>query len=119
MSTYVPPPQGSALPDIAEPILPGPDSPGALTAEEAADLGVAPPQKPRSLLRRGWEVFAENKLALASVVLVLLIILFCFVGPLIYHTDQVAHEPRPTAVPAPGASTCSAATTSATTCSAG
>jgi peptide/nickel transport system permease protein len=88
MSTYVPPPQGSALPDIAEPILPGPESPGALTDEEAADLGVAPPQKSRSLLRRGWEVFAENKLALASVVLVLLIILFCFVGPLIYKTDQ-------------------------------
>ena len=45
--------------------------------------------KPRSLLRRGWEVFAENKLALASLGLIVFIVLFCFVGPLIYHTNQV------------------------------
>jgi peptide/nickel transport system permease protein len=41
------------------------------------------------LLRRGWEVFAENKLALASLGMLVFIVLFCFVGPLIYHTDQV------------------------------
>ena len=41
------------------------------------------------MLRRGWEVFAENKLALASLGLALFMIGFCFVGPLIYHTDQV------------------------------
>ena len=45
--------------------------------------------KPRSLLRRGWEVFAENRLALASLGMIVFIVLFCFVGPLIYHTDQV------------------------------
>ena len=45
--------------------------------------------KPRSMLRRGWEVFAENRLALASLGMVVFIVLFCFVGPLIYHTDQV------------------------------
>ena len=45
--------------------------------------------KPRGLLRRGWEVFAENKLALASLGMLVFIVLFCFVGPLIYHTDQV------------------------------
>jgi peptide/nickel transport system permease protein len=45
--------------------------------------------KPRGLLRRGWEVFAENKLALASLGMIVFIVLFCFVGPLIYHTDQV------------------------------
>jgi peptide/nickel transport system permease protein len=61
---------------------------GALTGTEAAALGLAPPQKPRSLLRRGWEVFAENKLALASLALVIFIVLFCFVGPLFYSTDQ-------------------------------
>jgi peptide/nickel transport system permease protein len=48
-----------------------------------------PPAKPHGLLYRGWSVFAENKLALASVVLLVLILLFCFVGPHIYHTDQV------------------------------
>ena len=45
--------------------------------------------KPRSLLRRGWEVFAENRLALASLGMVVFIVLFCYVGPLVYHTDQV------------------------------
>ena len=41
------------------------------------------------MLRRGWEVFAENKLALASIAMILLIVLFCFAGPLVYHTNQV------------------------------
>jgi peptide/nickel transport system permease protein len=45
--------------------------------------------KPRSMLRRGWEVFAENRLALASLGMVVFIVLFCYVGPHIYHTDQV------------------------------
>jgi peptide/nickel transport system permease protein len=67
-----------------------PETPGAvLTSEEAADLGLAPAAKPRSLLQRGWEVFAENKLALASLAFAILMVAFCFVGPLIYHTNQV------------------------------
>jgi peptide/nickel transport system permease protein len=45
--------------------------------------------KPRGLMRRGWEVFAENRLALVSLGLLVFIVLFCFIGPLIYHTDQV------------------------------
>jgi peptide/nickel transport system permease protein len=45
--------------------------------------------KPRSLLRRGWDVFAENKLALVSLAVLIFIILFCFAGPHLYHTDQV------------------------------
>jgi peptide/nickel transport system permease protein len=61
-------------------VLPEPD-PGAGAA--------APGAKPRSLLRRGWEVFAENKLALVSLGFIVFILLFCFVGPHIYHTDQV------------------------------
>jgi peptide/nickel transport system permease protein len=63
--------------------------PNAVTAVEAAELGLTPAAKPRSMLRRGWEVFAENKLALASVVILILIVAFCYVGPLIYHTNQV------------------------------
>ncbi|MGH3406486.1 MAG: ABC transporter permease [Streptosporangiaceae bacterium] len=49
----------------------------------------SPASKPHGLLRRGWEVFAENRLALASLVVIIFIVLFCFVGPHIYHTDQV------------------------------
>ena len=62
---------------------------GNLTAVEAAELGLAPAAKPRSMLRRGWEVFAENRLALASIVMLVLIFAFCFIGPLLYHTDQI------------------------------
>ena len=59
----------------------------------APELPVAPPEeqpgKPRSLARRAWEVFAENKLALAGLAFLVFIVLFCFVGPLFYHTNQV------------------------------
>jgi peptide/nickel transport system permease protein len=86
MSMITPPPDPVAVEVIqeAEQV-----DPGALTAVEAAELGLTPAAKPRSMLRRGWEVFAENKLALASLVVLILIVLFCFVGPLLYHTNQV------------------------------
>lgn len=87
MAMITPPPQSplSAAPGtLAEPA-----DAGALTAVEAAELGLTPAAKPRSLLRRGWEVFAENKLALASVGVVVFMVLFSFVGPLIYRTNQV------------------------------
>jgi peptide/nickel transport system permease protein len=54
-----------------------------------AEPGLAPPGKPRGLVRRGWEVFAENRLALAGLAFVVFIVAFCFVGPLIYRTNQV------------------------------
>ncbi len=44
----------------------------------------------RSTLRRGLEVFGENRLALLGLGMIVLMVLFCFVGPLIYHTDQVS-----------------------------
>jgi peptide/nickel transport system permease protein len=43
----------------------------------------------RSRLRATAAVFMENRLAMAGVVVVGLFILFCFVGPLLYHTNQV------------------------------
>jgi peptide/nickel transport system permease protein len=60
-----------------------------LTAVEAAELGLTPTAKPRGLVRRAWEVFAENKLALVSLGFIVFIVLFCFVGPIVYHTDQI------------------------------
>ncbi len=68
--------------EIETPVLPPQGAPEAAGGELAA-------AKPRSLLRRGWEVFAENRLALASLGLLVFIVLFCFVGPHIYHTNQV------------------------------
>jgi len=42
-----------------------------------------------SALRLAVDVFAESKLALASAVTLVLIVLFCFVGPFIWQTDQI------------------------------
>jgi len=44
----------------------------------------------RSALRRVAEVFVQNRLAVIGVGIVVLFLLFCFVGPLVYHTDQVS-----------------------------
>ncbi len=54
-----------------------------------AELGLELAAPPRGMFRRAWEVFAENKLALAGVAFVVFILLFCFVGPHIYVTNQV------------------------------
>ena len=61
---------------------------GTARAVADAELGMVPADQPRGMLRRAWEVFAENKLALASLGFVVFIFLFCFVGPLIYKTNQ-------------------------------
>jgi peptide/nickel transport system permease protein len=55
-----------------------------------AEAGAVPGGKPRGLLRRGWEVFAQNRLALVAVGVVAFMVLFSFIGPLIYHTNQVS-----------------------------
>jgi peptide/nickel transport system permease protein len=59
-----------------------------LVAATDAELGLTPVDKPRGMLRRAWEVFAENKLALAGLAFIVFILLFCFVGPHIYVTNQ-------------------------------
>jgi peptide/nickel transport system permease protein len=83
MSMITPP---SDLPSVGVvPEVP-PEGAGAFTPEE---LELTPTAKPRSMFRRGWEVFAENKLALGSLGAAVFMVAFCFIGPLIYHTDQV------------------------------
>jgi peptide/nickel transport system permease protein len=78
--TYTPPPPEPGL-------LPDPTGTATLPPETAA-RGL-PAQKPRGLFRRGFEVFAENKLALAGVGVFVFMLLFCFLGPVFYHTNQV------------------------------
>jgi peptide/nickel transport system permease protein len=75
------PPPGAGSGPLAEP--------AALTDEAPATGASFLAAKPRGLLRRGWEVFAENRLALASLGVLVLIVLFCFLGPVFHHTDQV------------------------------
>lgn len=90
MAGIIPPPGGSLPADAGLPLdLAEPDGATNLTAVEAEELGLAPAVRPRSLLRRGWEVFAENRLALVSLGVVVFMVLFCFVGPVFYTTDQV------------------------------
>ncbi len=55
-----------------------------------AELGLVPSDKPRSIWYRAWEVFAQNKLALAGLAFIAFILLFCFVGPYIYVTNQTS-----------------------------
>src|SRR6202042_1410158 len=55
--------------------------------------GQDPPGQPGRPVRPGWSralrVFAGHRLGLVGLVLIALLTLCCFVGPLVYHTDQV------------------------------
>jgi len=53
--------------------------------DAAIAMGVMPAGKTRSAFRRGLEVFLENKLAVAGVVILVLMFAFCFIGPLVYY----------------------------------
>ncbi|MCU1492489.1 MAG: Peptide/nickel transport system permease protein [Acidimicrobiaceae bacterium] len=48
---------------------------------------VRPPRKRGAAV---LSVFAENKLALAGLVIIVLVVLFCFLGPVFYSTNQVS-----------------------------
>ncbi|HEX4061491.1 MAG TPA: ABC transporter permease [Streptosporangiaceae bacterium] len=61
--------------------VPGPDEPAGSPAPEVAAA--------RGSWRLMLATFAENPLALAGVGLVVLIVAFCFIGPLLYKTNQV------------------------------
>ncbi|MGB6454328.1 MAG: ABC transporter permease [Streptosporangiaceae bacterium] len=72
---------------------------GHTAVAEAEPVQIAPggplgATKPRGMLRRGWEVFAENRLALIGLGVVIFMLLFCFIGPLLYRTNQVNTDLR-------------------------
>jgi peptide/nickel transport system permease protein len=79
------------------PELPDPGNPAATglatvtepTLGGTAPSGALPTGKPRSTFRRGLEVFLENKLAVTGVGIFVFMLLFCFVGPQVYHTNQL------------------------------
>jgi peptide/nickel transport system permease protein len=58
-----------------------------LTPADAPGAGPAKP--PKSALRMTLQAFLENKLAIAGLALIVLLVLFCFLGPLLYHTEQI------------------------------
>jgi peptide/nickel transport system permease protein len=67
--------------------------PGSLDKEGSpADIGDSrgPAPRPTVVLVR---TLYENKIALAGVTVVLLVTAFCFIGPLLYHTNQTSPNP--------------------------
>ena len=61
------------------------------TTVDSVPLGaVEKDAKPRSLLRIALSTFVGNKLAVISLAILILIVLFSFLGPLLYHTNQTA-----------------------------
>jgi peptide/nickel transport system permease protein len=76
---------GHELPGIPET---APGRPG-VPAGGQGEPGALPASKPRSMFVRGLEVFLENKLAIVGIAILAAIFAFCFIGPLLYHTDQV------------------------------
>jgi peptide/nickel transport system permease protein len=69
-----------------------PDS--ADEAQLAADEAMVPAPEGGAITSEGtfWRnvvsVFAENKLAVISLAFLIFMVLFCFLGPLVYHTNQ-------------------------------
>lgn len=47
------------------------------------------PQRRSGVWRQGAEVFLQNRLAVLGIIVVIALIIFSFIGPLIYRTDQV------------------------------
>lgn len=81
-------------PESPDPFLPGEglisDTVNVAAAVQAPEnaavaAGMLPATKPRSAFRRGLEVFFENKLAVAGGVIIVVMVLFCSLGPLFYH----------------------------------
>ena len=55
---------------------------------EISQLVGAPRRRGANVL----SVFMDNKLAVAGGVVIVMIVVFCFLGPLVYHTNQVASD---------------------------
>ncbi|TME67699.1 MAG: ABC transporter permease [Chloroflexi bacterium] len=69
----------------------------ALAAVEGGEVQIA-----GSAWRQASYVFLENRLAVAGLAYVVLMVLFCFVGPFIYRTNQINTDiANLTAVPSP------------------
>ncbi len=87
---------------MSRPVMEGtaaPDKPGFEAGEESldadaaahADAGEARPAG--SMLRLTAATFFENKLAIAGLVIFILLVLFSFVGPHLYVTNQITVNP--------------------------
>ena len=73
---------------IGELAADGPLIPADSPAPMAANTGL-PSGKAKSMFRLGGEVFLQNRLAIVGLFVLLIAILFCFLGPVFYHTNQI------------------------------
>jgi peptide/nickel transport system permease protein len=69
---------------------------------ESSDAPGEPGRSGRGGLVRSFISFLENPLALAGLSIVVLFVLFCYLGPLLYHTDQVHIELSEATLPPSG-----------------
>jgi peptide/nickel transport system permease protein len=76
----------------AEPLIEGVPSFGSpnfpSTAPEGGDVQVI-----SSGWRLAWREFSANRLALLGALTIIFFLIFCFIGPLLYHTNQVDTNP--------------------------
>ena len=78
--------------DVTRPLAEGGLGPGG------ASLHLPPPDPPEGgdvqVTASGWQLaareFLDNRLAVVGLLVLVFFVLFCFVGPLVYHTNQVA-----------------------------
>jgi peptide/nickel transport system permease protein len=61
---------------------------------EIPAAAVCPPTDPEDDARRAWRgsAFLRNPLAVIGLFVLLLTVAFCFIGPLLYHTDQTGTD---------------------------
>jgi peptide/nickel transport system permease protein len=88
MTSDVPPAAGSNRELLAGEAAGG-GAAAVLVAGHVADAGEIP-ARPMPNWRLGLSTFAENRLAVASLFGLIAIAAFCFIGPLIYRTNQVS-----------------------------
>src|ERR1700734_3178909 len=72
---------GAEVPRVDPDLVPPPEVTGVPEGGEAGTTG--------SMARLIGRVFIENKMAVVGVAILVLMALFCFVGPLIYKTNQL------------------------------
>jgi peptide/nickel transport system permease protein len=63
--------------------------PSQAPEQTAAITSGLPVGKPKSMLRMSIEVFAQNRMAVVGLIILLVAILVCYIGPFIYQTNQV------------------------------
>ncbi|HEX3780842.1 MAG TPA: ABC transporter permease [Pseudonocardiaceae bacterium] len=72
-------------PPLPEQVQPIPD----LAVEPSATTPAQEQEPVRSMWRLVLQVFLQNKLAVIGLGVVVVFLLFCFVGPLVYHSNQI------------------------------